>query len=136
MATNINEKSVNLISFVAESFTHAIKNVLIELGNSVNLVEGRQWQSSVSDLDFGASVLLLNDNNLVQKQSVDSVVSRLKMGSYLTIYSYPISKIINTIISESTESCVWPCQTQEFEYRLERFLSKKKYNYSRHATHK
>lgn len=125
MTTQVKRQPITLFSFVSETYTHSIQNLLLDLGNSVNLVNGWSWNNDQNEYKSGVSVLLLGEDNLIQEQRLDSIVSRLEMGSYLAVYSHPISKIIKTIVCASSESCVWPCQSQEFEYRLERLLSKK-----------
>lgn len=123
MVNHKNEQSVNLISLDKQSNNSALCKKFTDLGKTVNVIDLKQWQDSFYKVQTIPVIIFLIDHAVPNMQSKLDSIASISLP-FLAIYSYPAPQLIKKIIISSVESCVWPCQAGELEYRLERLSLK------------
>ena len=121
--------NVNLISLGSSNFNDSVRNSLLQLGSTVTTINPKHWLQTDLSEDTHSVVLALERHDFSNKQILAAIL-RTSSIPYLAILANPINRYVREIIASCNECCIWPCNPQELEFRLDRVKSITTKNYS------
>jgi DNA-binding NtrC family response regulator len=111
--------TLNLIPFASEQQCRTVRDSLVCLGYTVNVLRKSRVLNSCLNNTRGILVCLFDQHTTPMVEFLSFLVKNNHLPRF-GIFFQDAGKLDDELLDHCNEFCVWPCQTQELAFRIER----------------